>query len=188
MKSSLSLFNYPSMLKVKFFGIAPLSIWQLLMAMLKRLHKKIRNQKLIFVQISQSSMLIGSSYLASGDSDRFYICDITNTAFPNATPAFGMGNLYPEISSWGAFAGFKTIATFGGTNVVAYTNGVSVLSTNSWNGQGFQAGTVFIFSGGSSFSSKDTVSFYFIGNNSLNLARFSAAVNSLMGKFGCNKY
>lgn len=111
---------------------------------------------------------IGSSYVATGATDRFYM----HTEFNGGLGDAGLGiNL---AATWAGVTGLLAMESTGATALSTWKNGVTAGSTNAWNNDGFQAGTVTVFNGGGNFHSNHTLAGYYVGRN-LDQAQLTAA-------------
>ena len=86
---------------------------------------------------------IGSSYAATGDTNRFYLCG-SNTAGERTTADLGWGSYYASAV---AGMGGRGLATFGvnansASGLTAFMNGVNFLTTSSAGRDGRQTGTI----------------------------------------------
>lgn len=124
-----------------------------------------------------SSGIIGSSYTATGDTNRFYIARVGSDIQAS------IGNVFLAYSS--STAGFYAMETSGTTIYRRIRNGTVESTVSSWNNNGFQAGTVRLPK--PPILGNDRISLYFIGRN-LNHSAFSGRVKALMAAFGCNVY
>lgn len=124
---------------------------------------------------------IGSSYVATGDTNRFYLGAVANSF---GGVIWGVGNLYGNPTVIGTSQSGKVVSleTTGTTNAVIYSAGSSVASSASWNNNGFQSGTVRVFSASGAYS-VNTLSGYYIGNN-LNQAALQTAFTTLKSDLG----
>lgn len=119
---------------------------------------------------------IGSSYSATGVTDRFY--NFTRNGATNSE--FGMGDRNTSVA---ATTGLVAQETTGTTTQNIFANGVNVSSLATWNNQGPQAGTVTVFNGAGSFFSNHALNGYYVGKN-LDQAALNAAWTTLNTALG----
>lgn len=130
---------------------------------------------------STLSMMMGSSYTATGNTDRLYIGE---TGFGNQAAA---GNLFPTFAT--TSVGHYSMETSGTTLHRRIKNGVLETEVNTWNNDGFQAGTFNLFRGSGTIGD-DRLSWAAITTAftvSERLA-FASRANALMTALGANVY
>jgi hypothetical protein len=102
---------------------------------------------------------IGSSYSATGNSDRLYIA---TRAQGSNIASFGTGNVETMTTPT---TGLHVQETTGTTDQRVYVNGANLSNVSTWNNQGFNAGTMNVFSGGGGHFSPHSLAGYYIGSN-----------------------
>lgn len=121
---------------------------------------------------------IGSSYAATGNTDRFY-----NGTRQNATQGqAAIGVLATLVNGWNT-TGLLAQETTGTTTQNIFANGANISSLGTWNNDGFQAGTVTVYAVGAGSFSNHALTGYYVGNN-MNQATLYAAWNALNTALG----
>lgn len=126
--------------------------------------------------VSSTTGAIGSSYTATGGSDRFYIFHDGNVGEGSAFAAvsIGVGHTSFGISANSADGAF------------AYQNGTRIWSANSSGLNGRQSGTVLLNRAANTAGNGSTLSFYSIGKgfSPTDASYFSTLVNQLQKRLG----
>jgi hypothetical protein len=130
---------------------------------------------------SALSMMMGSSYTATGNSDRLYIGE---AGFGNQAAC---GNLFPTFAT--TTVGHYSMETSGTTLHRRVKNGILETELNTWNNDGFQAGTFNIFRGSGAIGD-DRLAWSAITTAFTVSERLAFAIrtNALMTALGANVY